>query len=105
MSEITVGAFLELKQLNKPYELFDIRELYELEVVNIGAKHFPMADVLENLERIPSNYPVIFFCKSGQRAGALVALLREMYGFKNVFSLQGGILEYINQAEPTLPTY
>ena len=105
MTEISIGAFLELKKIGKPFTIYDIRETYEVDIVGIGATHLPMASVLDNLDKLPKEHPVIFFCKSGQRAGALVALLRDMYNINNVFSLQGGILGYINQVEPSLPTY
>ena len=43
----------------------------------------------KNLDRIPTDKPVIIICKSGTRAAAVGTSLRHI-GFKNVYMLKGG---------------
>jgi len=86
-------------------EVIDIREKYETEIVSISAKNIPMAVVMESLDTLPKSKPVVFFCKSGSRAGALVDMLETHYGFSNVYNLEGGIMGYIEKVAPSLPTY
>ena len=87
------------------YQIIDIREKYELDIVTIGAENIPMEDLMENQGLISKEKQVVVFCKSGSRADAFVDLLTEHYGYSNLHSLKGGILGYIEEVEPSLPFY
>jgi rhodanese-related sulfurtransferase len=64
--------------------LIDVREAGELaDGVIPGAIHIPIRDIPANLDRIPTDRPVIVYCASGWRAGLTVSSLR-MMGYDNV---------------------
>ena len=46
-----------------------------------------------NLDKLNKNLNYYIYCRSGNRSGKTVIILREK-GFKNVFNLEGGILAW-----------
>ena len=76
------------------YEVIDIRTpeetgLFTLSLPNSFAIPADQVFVPENLERIPTDKPVMIVCKSGTRATAIGTSLRHI-GFDNVYILAGG---------------
>jgi len=47
----------------------------------------------DNLDKLNKNLNYYIYCRSGNRSGKTVVILREK-GFKNVFNLEGGILAW-----------
>ena len=47
---------------------------------------------------------MVVHCKSGVRSAKAIALLREA-GFSRLRNLTGGILAWIKDVDPSLPTY
>lgn len=84
----------------KPCTLLDMRNRYEVEfgtfkdAIHLDLKHFN--ELPKRIHILPKNQPIITFCTSGIRCekGALYLL---EHGFKNVFQLQGGILNYFTE--------
>jgi rhodanese-related sulfurtransferase len=74
--------------------LIDIRETYEYEELNIGGIHIPMGDVLNRLDEIPKDKPVVIHCQSGARGQKLTQVLHHM-GYHNVSNLEGGLERYL----------
>jgi len=83
-----------LLQDSNDYEVIDIREPYEYKAANTGARNIPMADVVHQIDELPKHKNLVFMCKSGKRAEALVNLLNKDYSLPNVFVLEGGILAW-----------
>lgn len=86
----------DLKQ-GKPYVALDIRTpaetaLFKLSLPDSLAIPADQIFAPENLERIPTDRPVVVICKSGARATAVGTALRHV-GFDNVFILRGGFQE------------
>lgn len=70
--------------------LIDVREPSEYEQGHIpGAVNLPIRTVAQNLDKIPSDQPVLVYCASGHRAGMTTAALREL-GYDNVKAFPGG---------------
>lgn len=84
---------LNMRNNNESFHLIDIRETYEYEHFNIGGVHLPMGEILNRLDEIPKDKPVIVHCQSGARGGKLVQVLHSL-GFNNVSNLEGGIEAY-----------
>lgn len=104
IKEITVQ---ELKQKieNKEYfQLIDVREKNEYELVNIGATLIPLNTILENTDKIAKDKPVIIHCKGGSRSAKAIQILEEK-GFTNLYNLKGGIIAYANEIDKSLPKY
>jgi adenylyltransferase/sulfurtransferase len=91
----------------KDFALIDVREQNEYEIVNIpGAVLIPKDRILsgEALSEIPQDRPVVLHCKSGVRSAEALAALHKA-GFADAVHVGGGVLGWINQVDPSLPTY
>jgi rhodanese-related sulfurtransferase len=105
MKEITV---LELKSMidnKEDFQLIDVREQHEYDLVNLGALHIPMGDILFNTDKIDKNKKVIVHCRSGARSANVIHLLEAELGIDNLYNLKGGILAYADQVDQSLPKY
>tara|TARA_B100001758_G_C18296890_1_gene550123 strand:+ start:676 stop:969 length:294 start_codon:yes stop_codon:yes gene_type:complete len=97
MTEIDIQYFLKLKSKN--IQIIDIREEYEHEEGYISQLNIPMDKILESIEKIEREKPVIIYCNSGRRGAAVVHILREKYSMKNVSNLSGGYQAYIKKIQ------
>ncbi len=87
------------------FQLIDVRESYEFDIVNIAGELIPFSQILEMKDRISKDKKVIVHCKSGARSAKAVRELEEESGFDNLYNLKGGILAYIDAFEPDLDKY
>jgi adenylyltransferase/sulfurtransferase len=87
------------------YQLIDVREPHEFDIVNIGAELIPLGKITADEEKIRRDIPVVIHCKVGGRSAKAIRLLEEHFGFDNLYNLEGGILAYIDQVEPALTRY
>ena len=84
-----------------------MREQAEYEIVRIpGATLIPKGDILsgEALSRLPQDRQIVLHCKSGARSAEALAALKAA-GFRDAVHVQGGILSWIKQIDPSLPAY
>ncbi len=85
--------------------LIDVREPHEWEIVRIpGAVLMPKASVTDHLAELAQHSEVLVQCKGGGRSADVTKLLLSA-GFKNVKNVAGGVLAWVNEIDPTLPTY
>lgn len=105
MKEITVTELKSLIDSNADFQLIDVREEHEYDLVNIGGEHIPMGDIMFCTEKISRDKKVIIHCRSGARSGSIVNALESQHGFNNLFNLKGGILAYADEIDPSLPKY
>ncbi len=85
--------------------LVDVREPGERDLVAIpGSTGVPLARVLDGTASLPGDVPLVLHCRSGVRsAQAGRALLAA--GYPDVRHLDGGVLAWVADVDPTLPTY
>lgn len=102
MQEITPKELEVMKRDGKPFQLIDVREPYEVELCNIGGMPIPMGDIVERIEEVRKDVPVVIHCRSGARSGAVINALSSRYGFTNLINLKGGILAYGREVDPSL---
>lgn len=102
MKEITATELKEKIDNKTDFQLIDVREDYEFENANIGGELIPMGTVLGAVERIDKNKEVIVICRSGKRSATVINELEKRFGFTNLYNLQGGILAYAEDVDPTL---
>ncbi|MEZ4239611.1 MAG: molybdopterin-synthase adenylyltransferase MoeB [Myxococcota bacterium] len=89
----------------RPYVL-DVRKPHEAEIVSL-----PFVDRLEPHETVgriadelPRDRDIVVACKSGGRSAKAAAVLAE-HGFTRLFNLEGGVLAWAGEIDPSLPTY
>ena len=105
VKEITVQELYELQIKGESFQLIDVREPYEYDIVNIGAELIPLATVADNAAKISKDQKVIVHCKMGGRSAKAIRELEEKFGFGNLYNLKGGILAYIDEVQPELTKY
>jgi sulfur-carrier protein adenylyltransferase/sulfurtransferase len=87
--------------------LVDVREPNEYEIVSIpGAVLIPKGEFLSGaaLERLPQDKRIVLHCKSGVRSAECLAVVKDA-GFSDAVHVGGGVLAWISQVDPSLPTY
>ena len=87
--------------------LVDVREPNEYEIVSIpGATLIPKDRILQGtaLEELPQDKKIVLHCKSGARSAECLAALHNA-GFSDAVHVGGGVLAWVNQVDPSLPTY
>ena len=87
--------------------LVDVREPNEYEIVSIpGSVLIPKGDILsgEALASLPQNRPLVLHCKSGARSAEALAVLHKA-GFADAVHVGGGVLAWVKQVDPSLPSY
>jgi len=85
--------------------LVDVREPGERAVVAVpGAVNVPLGLILDGTTDLPRDVPLVLHCRAGTRsAQAGRALL--LAGFGDVHHLEGGVLAWVADVDPSLPTY
>src|SRR3954470_3583782 len=75
--------------------LLDVRESEEWDAGHIpGAKHVPRGYLESRVEGVVGSdrsQKVVIYCASGQRSARAANTLKDMLGYENVFSMNGGI--------------
>ena len=106
-STITATELRDMLDRGEEIFLVDVREPNEYEIVSIpGATLIPKGEFLsgEALERLPQDKRVVLHCKSGARSAECLAVVKNA-GFADAVHVGGGVLAWISQVDPSLPTY
>ena len=104
MKEISVQELKEKIDNGEDFQLIDVREDFEYEVSNLGGVLIPLGGILIEADKIAKDKPVIVQCRSGKRSAAAIMQLEQL-GYTNLYNLQGGILAWANEIDPTLSVY
>lgn len=102
IKEINAIELNDWQMRGEDFQIIDVREPYEYEIVNIGAELIPLGTVLDNVDKIARSKKVVVQCKTGNRSGKVIRELEEKFGFENLYNLKGGILGYIDDIKPEL---
>jgi molybdopterin/thiamine biosynthesis adenylyltransferase/rhodanese-related sulfurtransferase len=106
-STITVDELKDMMDAGKDFELIDVREPNEYEIVSIpGAKLIPKDEILSGraLSELPQDKPIVLHCKTGVRSAEVLAAVKNA-GFKDAVHVQGGVTAWATRIDKTLPTY
>ena len=104
---ITASELKEKMDAGDKFELIDVREPHEWEIVRIpGARLIPQDKILsgEAFSEIPQDRQTILYCKSGVRSAEALAALQTA-GFSNAVHVGGGVTGWAQQVDTSLPTY
>ncbi|GBC94578.1 putative adenylyltransferase/sulfurtransferase MoeZ [bacterium HR16] len=85
--------------------LLDVREPVEWQICRLdGAVLMPMNTVPARMHELDSAKEMVVYCRSGKRSAQIVAFLKAA-GFRKVKNLRGGILQWSDEVDPTVPKY
>jgi len=105
MKEVTPSELKVMIDNKEDFQLIDVREEHEADIASIGGELIPMGDVMDNLDKISRDKKVILYCRSGNRSGAVAQALEAQQGFTNIYNLNGGILRWADEIDPSMPVY
>ncbi len=85
--------------------LIDVRELEEVQVASIaGAQVYPLSQAHDWIDQLPRDREIVVFCHHGGRS-AQVALALMQRGHTDVLNMAGGIDQWSQQVDPSVPRY
>lgn len=116
-ADAAVGSTISVVQLehmlkereegSRDFVLVDVREPNEFEINKIpGSVLIPKGDFLNGsaLEQLPSDKPVVLHCKSGVRSAEVLAIVKGA-GYGDAVHVGGGVVAWVNQIDPSQPSY
>jgi adenylyltransferase/sulfurtransferase len=102
---ITVSDLESRRRRGDDLDLVDVREVHEWEIGRIeGARLAPLSRFADALRTFDSARDTVLYCRSGVRSAKAVKALQEA-GFRRVWNLDGGILAWSEEIDPTVPRY
>jgi len=95
MEDITIEELKSKIDSGDSFVFIDVREPYEYEEFNLGAKLIPLGNLLASLDEIEphKNDEIIIHCRSGARSGNAKNALSQL-GYTKVRNVLGGVLEW-----------
>ena len=104
--QITVQELKRKQDAHENFFLLDVREPHEYPIANLGAPLIPVGSLDSRIAEIPvaKDAEIVVHCRSGARSQKAAVILRN-HGFTNVQNLAGGILEWADKIDPSLPKY
>ncbi len=101
-------AMLEARDRGEQnFVLVDVREPNEWDISRIpGAELIPKGEFLmgDALSKLPQDKPTVLYCKVGGRSAEILALVKAA-GFADAIHVGGGVSAWVNQIDPSQPTY
>lgn len=105
VNEITVGELSEWMKNGVDFQLIDVREPYEYNIVHMNGELMPMSALPEYVDLIDRHRKVVLHCHHGSRSASVIRALESRYGFENLYNLKGGIHAWAVEIDKSLPTY
>ncbi len=106
-STITARDLKDMMDAGQDIYVVDVREPNEYEIVSIpGATLIPKGEFISGaaLEKLPQDRRIVLHCKSGARSAEALAIVKDA-GFSDAVHVGGGVLAWVSQVDPSLPTY
>lgn len=93
--DITVEELKQKRDNKEDFVFIDVREEYEYEDFNLGAKLIPLGNIMAEADSLSEfkESEIVIHCRSGARSAAAQQMLQGM-GFSNVRNLIGGVLAW-----------
>lgn len=102
---LSVAALKRRLADGSPFLLVDVREPFEWEMGHIdGSLHLPLGQLEARIGELDPALEIGLLCKSGVRSARALRLLQEA-GFQKLWNIEGGILAWAREVDPSLPTY
>lgn len=107
IKEMTPAELKKRLDAGEEIEVIDVREDWELMVSKLNfARQIVLHTLPDHVQEISKDKPVVFVCRSGARSMQAASFLAA-YGWQaeKLFNLQGGILRWARDVDPTLPMF
>jgi adenylyltransferase/sulfurtransferase len=102
---ITATELKERLDRGDKLKLIDVREPREWDIARIeGAELVPLGSLPSRLDDMNKDDEIVVYCRSGSRSGRAQQIMRSQ-GFRSVTNLQGGILAWSRDVDPSIPRY
>jgi len=104
-TDTTVTELKTKMDAKEDFFLLDVREPNEYQIGRIpGSTLIPLGEVPQRVNEIPRDKEIIVHCKMGGRSAKAATFLRQQ-GFTRVKNLKGGILDWSDKIDPSVPKY
>jgi sulfur-carrier protein adenylyltransferase/sulfurtransferase len=88
----------------EPVQIIDTRDPLKYEECHLPqAINIPQIELPEQIDKVSPIIPVVIYCHYGVKSEAPYLYLREKMKMKNILILEGGIYQWANDVDPTLP--
>lgn len=97
----------EREEGTRDFVLVDVREPNEYEINKIpGSVLIPKGEFLNGnaLGQLPADKPIVLHCKSGVRSAEALAVVKGA-GYGDAVHVGGGVVAWVNQIDPSQPSY
>ena len=102
---VTVQELKAKQERGEKFLLLDVREPYEWDICRIpGAQLIPLGQLASRMSELDSADDIVLQCKSGARSARALRLLQEAC-FSKLANLEGGILAWAEEIDPSVPKY
>lgn len=103
--EITVEELKNKIDSKEKFFLLDVREPFEIRISSIGGELIPINDLPNRIGELNKDEEIIVYCRTGHRSHYAVQYLRDNAGFTKVKNLLGGINDWADKIDNSLPKY
>ena len=85
--------------------VIDVRQDWELEITQMDfAEHIALNELPSRMDEVPEDKPVVMVCRTGNRSmKACMFLMGQGWDAENLINLDGGILAWARDVDPSLP--
>ena len=105
MKTIDVIKLKSLIDSGADFQLIDVREENEFQFANLNGELIPLSAIPDNVDKISRDKQVVIHCRSGARSGQAINFLEANHGYDNLYNLEGGILDWSDKIDPSIPKY
>jgi adenylyltransferase/sulfurtransferase len=106
-SRLAVDDYATWRDEGREHLLLDVREPFELAIARFDdSTDIPLGQLAQRWQEVDGwqDKDVVISCKSGQRSQRAIATLQK-HGFSKLHNLEGGILAWASEIDPSLPIY
>jgi hydroxyacylglutathione hydrolase len=93
---------LRERQFDDSFYLLDVRKIYERKKSYIeGSHHIYVGEILEKLDKIPRNMPIVIYCDAGNKSSIAASILKKE-GYHDVTSVLGSMNAWMKAGYPVV---
>ena len=103
--EVTVEELKAMRERGEAFVLVDVREQHEWAISDLpDSIKIPLGTLPRSLEKLSKDDRIVVYCRTGGRSGNAVQFLQQA-GYAKAENLAGGINQWAERIDPSLPKY